>query len=100
MSAIPVLKLLTRFRVSLLPLSPILAALLLGGCVSSNQSQSTAQGATGGGAASDDFSAGNLANGQRIFRFDTFGDEQFWTDTLQMNQVVETAVDPTTALHG
>jgi mono/diheme cytochrome c family protein len=37
-------------------------------------------------------------DGQRIFRFDTFGNEQFWTDTLQMHKVVETSVDPTTAL--
>ncbi|HJR53060.1 MAG TPA: c-type cytochrome [Gemmatimonadota bacterium] len=39
-----------------------------------------------------------LAEGQRIFRFDTFGDEKFWTDTLRMNEVVEQNVDPTTAL--
>jgi cytochrome c553 len=39
-----------------------------------------------------------VAEGQRIFRFDTFGDEQFWTDTLRMNEVVERNVDPTTAL--
>ena len=31
-------------------------------------------------------------------RNDTFGDETFWTDTLHMDQVVSTAVDPTTAL--
>jgi len=43
-------------------------------------------------------SADSVADGQRIFRFDTFGDEQFWTDTLHMNQVVEQSVDPTTAL--
>lgn len=36
--------------------------------------------------------------GQEIFRFDTFGDEQFWTDTLRMHEVVESAVDPMTAL--
>jgi mono/diheme cytochrome c family protein len=36
--------------------------------------------------------------GQDIFRNDTFGDETFWTDTLMMNQVIQTAVDPTTAL--
>jgi hypothetical protein len=36
--------------------------------------------------------------GRDIFRFETFGDETFWTDTLQMNTVVQTAVDPTTAL--
>jgi cytochrome c5 len=39
-----------------------------------------------------------VSEGQRIFRFDTYGDEQFWTDTLHLHQVVETAVDPTTAL--
>ena len=40
----------------------------------------------------------SVAEGQRIFRFDTFGDEQFWTDTLRLNEVVEKNVDPTTAL--
>jgi len=43
-------------------------------------------------------SRAKVATGQTIFRFDTFGDETFWTDTLQMNKVIETAVDPTTAL--
>jgi mono/diheme cytochrome c family protein len=35
--------------------------------------------------------------GQTIFRFDTFGDEQLWTDVLRMHEVLPT-VDPTTAL--
>ncbi|HLW33170.1 MAG: hypothetical protein WBA61_04950 [Aequorivita sp.] len=39
-----------------------------------------------------------VAEGKDIFRFDTFGDETFWTDVLQMNQVIETAVSPNTAL--
>ncbi|HET8649890.1 MAG TPA: c-type cytochrome [Gemmatimonadales bacterium] len=39
-----------------------------------------------------------VAQGKDIFRFNTFGDESFWTDTLRMNEVIETAVDPTTAL--
>jgi hypothetical protein len=38
------------------------------------------------------------AEGKDIFRYDTFGDESFWTDTLQMNEVIQSAVDPTTAL--
>lgn len=38
------------------------------------------------------------AQGREIFRFDTFGDETFWTDTLMLNEVIQTAVDPTTAL--
>jgi mono/diheme cytochrome c family protein len=42
-------------------------------------------------------SAEDLANGKAIFRFDTFGDETFWTDTLRMHEVVQT-VPPTTAL--
>ncbi|MGH7551843.1 MAG: c-type cytochrome [Longimicrobiales bacterium] len=45
-----------------------------------------------------DTSAQTLAEGQRIFRFDTFGDEPFWTDTLRLHEVVENSVDPTTAL--
>jgi mono/diheme cytochrome c family protein len=39
-----------------------------------------------------------LARGRDVFRNNTFGDERFWTDTLHMNQVIETAVDPVTAL--
>ena len=36
-------------------------------------------------------------DGQQIFRFDTFGDEQLWTNVLRMHEVVAT-VDPVTAL--
>jgi len=38
-----------------------------------------------------------VAAGKQTFRFDTFGDETFWTDTLKMNTVIESAVDPLTA---
>jgi hypothetical protein len=38
------------------------------------------------------------AAGQHIFRHWTFGNEPFWTDTLQLNQVVEAAVSPAIAL--
>jgi len=38
-----------------------------------------------------------VAAGQQTFRFDTFGDETFWTDALRMNAVIESAVDPLTA---
>ena len=38
-----------------------------------------------------------LRDGQAIFRFDTFGDEQLWTDVLRMHEVIP-AVDPITAL--
>ena len=39
-----------------------------------------------------------VAAGQQTFRYETFGDETKWTDTLQMQTVISTAVDPTTAL--
>jgi len=39
-----------------------------------------------------------IAEGQRVFRFDTFGNEQLWTDKLRLHEVVEENVDPTTAL--
>ena len=50
--------------------------------------------ACGGGSGGE----GQVAEGQQIFRFDTFGDEAFWTDKLKMNQVIATAVSPATAL--
>jgi mono/diheme cytochrome c family protein len=43
-------------------------------------------------------SPADIAAGKEIFRFNTFGDEKFWTDTLHMNTVVQSSVDPTTAL--
>ena len=39
-----------------------------------------------------------VAQGKQIFRFDTFGDEAQWTDTLRIHEVISTAVDPVTAL--
>jgi mono/diheme cytochrome c family protein len=45
-------------------------------------------------AADDD----TIAQGKQIFRFDTFGDEQLWTDKLGMHRVIESSLDPNTAL--
>ena len=39
-----------------------------------------------------------VAEGKTIFRFDTFGDETFWTDTLRMHEVIRTSVSPNVAL--
>lgn len=47
-----------------------------------------------------------IATGRKTFRFDTFGDEAFWGDTLKLHQAIEGAalggvgpgVSPTTAL--
>src|SRR5688572_875477 len=38
------------------------------------------------------------ADGRTIFRFDTFGDEQLWTDRLRLHEVIESSIDPLTAL--
>lgn len=56
--------------------------------------------ACGGGGGGDAASrqAELVAQGRQIFRFDTFGDERQWTDTLRMHEVIEQAVSPNTAL--
>lgn len=56
--------------------------------------------ACGGGtpAAPGPSNAQLVAQGEQVFRSNTFGDEQFWTNTLQMNTVIESAVSPKTAL--
>src|SRR5256714_13996782 len=58
--------------------------------------------AAGCGGSDDDDDAARqaalVAQGRDIFRFDTFGDEAKWTDTLRMHEVITAAVDPTTAL--
>jgi mono/diheme cytochrome c family protein len=46
----------------------------------------------------DEPTPAQLAEGQQIFRFDTFGDESFWTDTLRIHEVISAAVSPATAL--
>jgi hypothetical protein len=40
----------------------------------------------------------SIAEGKQIFRYDTFGDEQLWTDRLRMHEVIESSIDPLTAL--
>lgn len=37
-------------------------------------------------------------SGKDVFRYATFGDEQFWTGTLKMHTVIATGVSPMTAL--
>ena len=56
--------------------------------------------ACGGGSASTQPAADTdlVEKGKTIFRFDTFGDETQWTDTLRMHEVIQSAVDPVTAL--
>jgi mono/diheme cytochrome c family protein len=54
----------------------------------------------GGSSDADDAAqqAALVAEGKQIFRYDTFGDEVQWTDTLRLHEVIAAAVDPVTAL--
>ena len=52
-----------------------------------------------GGSDDDAPAAVNVVEqGKQIFRFDTFGDEAQWTDTLRMHEVIAAAVTGSTAL--
>jgi len=62
-------------------------AALAAGCGGSDNADSDAQ-----------QQAALVAQGKQVFRYDTFGDEAKWTDTLRMHEVIAAAVDPTTAL--
>ena len=91
-----------RARVNAAPL--VLIAVTLGaavsGCgVTDSTSGGTKATPTAAPSATEEATSPALvAEGQRVFRFETFGDEQVWTDKLRLNEVVEKNVDPTTAL--
>jgi mono/diheme cytochrome c family protein len=54
--------------------------------------------ACGGSSDNSAADAALVAQGQQVFRYDTFGDEAQWTDVLRMHEVIAAAVDPVTAL--
>jgi len=96
---------LRTFPPSTLSIASLTLVALIGGAafVGCGTKKIPDQGATAGTtedrpAMTEEASPEMIAEGQRVFRFDTFGDEQFWTDKLHMNEVVEKNVDPTTAL--
>lgn len=68
------------------------------GCGSTSQAPQGTPPAATAQPATEQTSPALIAEGQKIFRFDTFGDEQVWTDKLRLHEVVEKNVDPTTAL--
>ncbi|MCG2419657.1 hypothetical protein K8089_11540 [Aequorivita sp. F47161] len=85
-----------QFMISTL-LIAVIASLGLYSC--SNDDDDTGRLAPGEGSLNlPPLDAQLVAEGKEIFRYDTFGDESFWTDVLQMNEVVEAAVSPNTAL--
>jgi cytochrome c5 len=87
-----------RANVATLVFVAVTAGAAVSGCGSTSTTpERTPPAATAGVPATEETSA-LVAEGQKIFRFDTFGDEQVWTDTLRLHEVVEKNVDPTTAL--
>jgi cytochrome c5 len=78
-----------------LPLPVGLLAIALGGCAGKADRPADAAAIIPDSAA---LAAASVTEGQRTFRFDTFGNETFWSDTLRLHEIVEQAVDPTTAL--
>jgi mono/diheme cytochrome c family protein len=75
-----------------------LTAGLAAGCGMTTSSRPNTRDIDADRPASDETSPALIAEGQRIFRFDTFGDEQVWTDTLRLHEVVEKSVALLTAL--
>jgi mono/diheme cytochrome c family protein len=86
---------LPRFSILTWILAAFTAGAILAACGSTNQASSSTPPAV---AAVTTPPATLVAEGQQIFRFDTFGNEQLWTGTLRLHEVVEKSVDPTTAL--
>src|SRR5688500_10440776 len=71
----------------------------MGGWPAAGPDASAGETASGGGGAGAPPADGHcdVSDGQCIFRFDTFGDEQLWTDRLRLHEVVQ-MLPPTAAL--
>jgi len=88
-----------RIGMATLSVAALTAGAAFSGCeTTKTASDGTHPAATADRAVAQETSAALVAEGQRVFRFDTFGGEQVWTDTLRLHEVVEKNVDPTTAL--
>jgi cytochrome c5 len=71
---------------------------IVSGCVAKKPPDASGEAATGTSPSAEDQSPQTLAQGREIFRFDTFGNERFWTDTARLHEVIQKAVSPTAAL--
>jgi len=70
----------------------------IGGCARDESTPNAPRSAAVINASETRMNPATLAEGKKTFRFDTYGDETFWTDTLRMHEVIRTAVSPATAL--
>ena len=80
----------------------LLMAGLLAGCAGKTQSDGSSDLGSDGPARQDNLPLrqdGNIASGREVFRFETFGNEGFWTDAVRMPQGLKAAsVTPLQAL--
>lgn len=72
--------------------------IVLGGCSFENDYEDSADLPSDSSLAVDDSSLAAIAEGQRVFRFETFNNESFWTDKAKMHEVIEQSVSPAMAL--
>jgi len=95
-------------RAATLSILALSLSLALGGCSPSTMTSSEMHNASNGAVASDGPSDqgvtfprqdGNAAKGREVFRFETFGNEGFWTDAVRLPQgMVAAGVTPLKAL--
>lgn len=76
---------------------PLTLVALLVGCGTSGRSD-TNPGMSDTAATPAALDSAMVEQGKQIFRFDTFGDETQWTDTLRMHEIVDKQVQPLEAL--
>ena len=87
-------------RIAALAFVVLTAGALLSGCQSNETpTNATEQEAAAAQPTAEPASDALVADGKRVFRFDTMGNEQLWTDMLGLHEVVEQNLDPTTALN-
>ena len=86
------------FASSVVALTTLAAAIQLAACTGEDSTNLAAPRPEDALASQTSFSPATLREGKTTFRFDTFGDETFWTDTLRMHEVIRTSVSPATAL--
>ena len=102
MTVYPLTRSIRRTGASAKPVAVVVLALITGvvvsGCDLTRTAPAEAPPVATVAAADPAGSTALITEGQRVFRFDTFGDEQLWTDKLRLNEVVEKSVDPSTAL--
>jgi mono/diheme cytochrome c family protein len=88
-------------RGSLGPLGHVVAGLLLAVMVLAcavDRRPTVPPSATAPSSSDTPMNPATIASGQQIFRFDSYGDESYWTDTLRMHEVIASSVSPATAL--